>query len=267
LVPGTTYRFTCSIQELKAEIDALMNDPNVLVCLNDPRLPSADAAGEHAVQDVWMKFAEYYHTDEYEWEVKLPDGLEDHTVVITPVRRTDCVYDAVRYEIGSYEASLSTFAAWSEDKREVYTGHDFLGEGRSGYYFNTHALFCEIGWCDDSLCVGYGKKGLEIFDFNLPMAAERIPLATLKVHTVTPDTESWYDEIEFDAFVNNARVGSGVSAARGGEKTAVIPIPELGVLRSGLNNIVLHFKGDPPLDGTLGRLTQVYWVELEYCYD
>ncbi|MBW2167921.1 MAG: hypothetical protein JRG69_01465 [Deltaproteobacteria bacterium] len=166
----------------------------------------------------------------------------------------------VEYVFSDYEDSMTTYAWWSSDKREG--AHGVIGEGTGGYYFTGPPNYVEIGWCSESLCNNYNRLGLEIFEFTVDFYPNDIIPAVLRIHTYTPDTESWYSQVGFDVYINDVKVGSGISSERGSDKISEILIEDQSVIQKGTNDIYIVYNEDRT---GYGFLTRVDWLELVPC--
>ena len=135
----------------------------------------------------------------------------------------------INYSLYNYPASMSTYARWNPYIRdgyledELYIAHVFLGEGRNGYYTVPVALqegggFSQVGYCTENLCIEYGQTELEIFNFPPIGDCESV---SMQIFTHTRETYDWFKQIGFDVYVNNQKIGSGVSAERGESRIAV----------------------------------------------
>ena len=135
--------------------------------------------------------------------------------------------------------------------------------GRGGYYLASRGNYTEIGWCGQSLCNDYNRKGLEIFNFPLEFDPRTLESARLKIHTFTPRTESWYSKVSFDVYINDVKIGSFHSAERGREKISEILIDNLLILKEGKNGIFIVYNEDRT---GYGLLTRLDWIEMEVTF-
>jgi hypothetical protein len=168
--------------------------------------------------------------------------------------------EIVTYDLSDQTSSLSTHALWSLKERTYSCSGSPLGTGRGGYYWPSSEHMCTVGWCTESLCCGYETLGLEIFNFTVESDPSSLSSGTLRVHTTTPDTDSWWGQVGFDVFVNDVNVGSGVSAPRGSEATVELPLSDLSMWVQGQNNIFIVYNG--PAGSS--QQTQVEWVQVEF---
>ncbi|MBN2101803.1 MAG: hypothetical protein JW716_02955 [Candidatus Aenigmarchaeota archaeon] len=132
-----------------------------------------------------------------------------------PVKAEDIIYN-----ITEHDSSLSSYVRWSSDIRTLYPrNREPIGYGRGGYYWE-YEDNVEIGWCSESLCNDVGINGAEIFDFFLYSNSREN--CTIKIHTFTPSSRVWYQQVKFDIFVNNEFIGYTESAPKGLEKISYV---------------------------------------------
>ncbi|MFX0125385.1 MAG: hypothetical protein ACFFAE_17280 [Candidatus Hodarchaeota archaeon] len=163
-----------------------------------------------------------------------------------------------KYIFIEHQSGLSSYVSWTENLRTNYERtRDPIGQGRGGYYWGTGEVheWMEPGYCCELLCNGWGKTGIEIFDFpitgwNYSENAEMI------IYMDTPNTQSWYNKGSYDIFVNNQLIGAVTSPDRGQSQNVTITFSS-SVLKEGNNNIFLVFNEDR---SAYGILTRVFWI-------
>ncbi|MHA1971859.1 MAG: hypothetical protein ACTSW1_02630 [Candidatus Hodarchaeales archaeon] len=164
----------------------------------------------------------------------------------------------ITYTFSDQDSSLSTFVGWTDNLRTQYSRNkDPLSQGRGGYYWEAEDLV-QIGYCSELLGDGWGDVGFEIFNFPVNVISGDV--ATLIINTDTPSSDSWFDKVSFDVYINDEKIGEGTSADRGNILDVAITFSS-SVLKTGNNNIYVVFN-----EGTssYGQLTNVHWVSLTF---
>jgi hypothetical protein len=162
----------------------------------------------------------------------------------------------INYSFSDYVSSMETYVIWAEYIRPENYEEMVVGKGRGGLYIGHIPYYPlhEPGYCTESLCKDYGRRGFEIFNF--PAIGDDCKPVYFQAYTYTPDTQTWYSTVGLDVYINDVKVGSIVSADRGQSKVSELEVNSSLFNTDSENNIFVIYNEE----GTSSDLTQIYWV-------